>query len=100
MVCNGKPTCKWFYEEESENHKVATETLFHTMSTDAKENGDVMTADAPNAFTQTDTPNGDDKIAMNIAGVPVQMSVEDSPQVYENCVAHKNDKKALHVEVK
>ena len=79
MACNGKPTCKWLHEEESASPTVVTDSLFCTMSTDAKENRDVMTADASNAFVQTDTPNGDDKITMKITRVPVQMSVEDSP---------------------
>ena len=93
MVHNRKPTQEWLHKDESASPTVATDSLFHTMSMDAKENRDVMTADVPNAFTQTDMPDGDDEITMKITGVSVQMSVEDSPQAHGDHVAHKNEKK-------
>ena len=88
-------------KEESASPTVATDSLFHTMIFDAKERRDIMTADAPNAFTQTeiDQQDGEDKTVMKIAGVLVDILVEDSPDIYAEHVACENNEKTLCIEV-
>ena len=52
LVCNGKPTEEWLDKEASSSPTVGFDSSFLTMMIDAREDGDVMTADTPNAFMQ------------------------------------------------
>ena len=60
-----------------------------------------MTADAPNAFTQTklDGSKGQEKTTMKIAGVLIDPSVAECPLKCESHAAHENGKKVSCVEV-
>ena len=66
-----------------------------------QEKCDVMTANAPNTFTQTkfDQQEGQDKIIVKIAGVLVDMLVEDNLDTHSACVVHENNGEILCVEV-
>jgi hypothetical protein len=62
---------------------------------DAKENRDVMIADVPNAFVQTEMDNKTDKhkVAMKIRGQLVDMLIEIDHDKYEPFVRkHGNEK--------
>jgi len=55
---------------------------------EAKQNRDVMTADIPNAFVQTEVDNKKfgERIIVKIRGPLVDMLVEIAPEVYANYV--------------
>ena len=85
---------EWPNEEESVSPTACADSLFHTVSIDSKENRDVVTGDAPKAFMQTELQNwGKEKVIMKIAGVPVDMSLEDSPDACSDHVVCENNKK-------
>eukprot|EP00980_Cylindrotheca_fusiformis_P005077 scaffold1076_cov81-Cylindrotheca_fusiformis.AAC.1 len=69
------------------------EGVFLTATIDAAHEGcDVMTADVPNAFIQTQMPErkeGKDRVIMKITGVLVDLLVELDPQTYKNFVLGK-----------
>ena len=55
---NGKPQRQWSDKEEKSSPTVSIASVFLTSMIEAKENRDVATVDVPNAFIQTDQPNG------------------------------------------
>ena len=63
MVYNGKPTREWLSKEDSASPTASLEAIFTLAAIDAHEGRDVMTADIPNAFIQTEMPDtpGKDK---------------------------------------
>ena len=73
MACNRKPTRDWLTKEEVSSPTVGLDSSMFTLVIDAKEQQDVVTADAPNAFVQTklDQSEGQEKTTMKIAGVLV-----------------------------
>ena len=60
-----------------------------------------MSADVPNALMQTplDTEDGGERIVMKIAGVLVDVLLNDDPDSHGGFVVCENSKKVLHVEV-
>jgi hypothetical protein len=82
LVYNGKPTGEWLSREDSASSAASLESIFLTAILDAKEDRDVMTADVPNAFIQTDMPEGKERVIMKITGVLVDMLVQMAPETY------------------
>ena len=71
MVYNGKPTREWLSKEDLASPTVSLELIFLTAVIDAKEGCDILTADIPNAFIQTEMPppgEGEDRVVMKITG--------------------------------
>ena len=102
MVYNGKPTREWMSREDAASPTVSLESIMITATIDAKEGRDVMTADVPNAFIQTQMPEpkeGEERIFMKITGVLVDLLVQMSPKVYGPFVVFENGKKVLYVQV-
>ena len=64
---------------------------------DAKQGREVMTADVPNAFVQTEIDQSGEKIIMKIRGVLVDMLVEMEPEVYRDFVVMHGKHKVLYV---
>jgi hypothetical protein len=56
MVYNGKPTREWLSREDAASPTVSLESILLTAVVDAHEGRDVMSADVPNAFVQTQMP--------------------------------------------
>jgi hypothetical protein len=74
-----------------------TESVLLTAAIDAAEERDVMTADIPNAFVQTDVPKYDgDRIILKIRGPLVDMLLEIDPQLYRPFVRFENKRKILY----
>jgi hypothetical protein len=75
-----------------------TESIITTGVIDAKQQHDVMTADNPNAFAQTDA---DQKIGqsviMKICGKLTNMLVELSPETYAKHVFYEGNSKIVCV---
>ena len=73
-----------------------------TLTIDAHENRDVMSADVPNAFIQTEMPEikqGEERVMMKITGVLVDMLVQLDPQLYGPHIVYEKDRKVLYVQV-
>ena len=101
MVYNGKPTREWLSKEDSASPTASLEAIFTLAAIDAHEGRDVMTADIPNAFIQTEMPDtpGKDKVIMKITGVLVDMLVQLDPITYEEHVVFEKNRKVLYVQV-
>ena len=61
MVYNDKPTREWLSKEEAASSLVTLESLILMMTIDAKERWDIMTANVPSTFIQTELPSGPEK---------------------------------------
>ena len=71
---------------------IKTESAFITLTTDAKEERDVATADFPNFFVQTPAP--ENEIAhMKLTGKSCEMVCMTAPEVHSPCVTLENGKK-------
>jgi hypothetical protein len=68
---------------------------------DSKQGRDVMMADIPNAFVQTDMTNKNDKekTIMKLRGTLVDMLVEIDSMIYQDYVLYKGKNKILYVEM-
>ena len=69
MVYNGKPTRQWISRDDAASPTVSLNSIMVLAAIDAKENHDVMTADVPNAFVQTQMPqtkDGEERVIMKI----------------------------------
>ena len=72
------------------------------MTIDAHENRDVMSADVPNAFIQTEIPEiktGEERVMMKITGVLVVLLIQLDPQLYGSHVVYEKERKVLYVQV-
>jgi hypothetical protein len=64
---NGSTQREYINKEDAASPTAATESILLTATIDAKENCDIMSADIPNAFVQTDMENnGSEKVVMKI----------------------------------
>jgi Reverse transcriptase (RNA-dependent DNA polymerase) len=99
---NGSTQREYTDREEAASPTALTESNLITAVIDAKQGRDVMTADIPNAFVQTEIEekkNGE-KIIMKIRGTLVDMLVDIAPHEYTNFVRHEGNHKVLYVEMK
>ena len=101
-VFDGRATREWLAKEDSASPTATLEGIMLTISIDAYEGRDVMTADVPNAFIQTDMPEvkpGDERVIMKITGVLVDMLVQVDPQLYGSHVVYERGRKVIYVQV-
>jgi hypothetical protein len=96
---NGSTQRNWMEKEETASPTATTEAILLTAVIDAEEGRDVATVDIPNAFVQTDIPDGDEKIIMKIKGALVDMLVEIDPELYRDHVVYEEGSKVLYVQV-
>ena len=80
-------------KEEATSPTAATESIIITASIKAKQRRDVITLDTPNAFVQTDMPQGGQKVLMKIRGLLVDILISLCLGVYEDYVVHEQGKK-------
>ena len=68
---------------------------------EAHQGRDIMTADIPNAFVQTDIPKEmmGERIIMKIRGSLVDMLTKISPNEYEDFIQYEGQQKTLYVEM-
>jgi hypothetical protein len=100
MVANGKPTREWHTREEATSPTASLEGIFLTAAVDAKEKRDVLSADVPNAFIQTDIPDGEERIVMKVDGPILKLLVEQDPNLYGPYVVFEKGKRVLYLQVK
>ena len=102
MVFDGRKTQEWITKEDSPSPTATLEGILLTLTIDAHENRDVMSADVPNAFIQTEMPEikqGEERVMMKITGVLVDMLIQLDPQLYGPHVVYEKDRKVLYVQV-
>ena len=100
MVFDGRKTCEWITKEDSASPTATLEGILLTLTIDAHENRDVMSADVPNAFIQTEMPEikqGEERVMMKITGVLVDMLIQLDPQLYGPHVVYEKERKVLYV---
>ena len=95
---NGSTQRQYITKDEATNPTVSHEATIIKGVIEAKQRCDIMTADIPNAFVQTDIDQSDEKIIMNIGGELVDILVEVSPEIYSNYVVQKNVRVSSNVE--
>ena len=81
MVFDGRRTREWITNEDSASPTATLEGIMLTLTIDAHENRDVMSADVPNAFIQTAMPEvkeGEERVMMKITVGKVQEKYEKS----------------------
>jgi hypothetical protein len=91
---NGSTQRKYINKEDSAS-PIATESILMTAAIEAEEGRDIISADIPNAFVQTDTEvNSTEKMMMKIRGPLVDMLTKLDPELY---VIEANNNKVLYV---
>ena len=101
-VFDGRATREWLSKEDSASPTATLEGIMLTLTIDAYEGRDVMTADVPNAFIQTEMPEvkpGDERVIMKITGVLVDMLVQVDSQLYGPHVVFEKGHKVVYVQV-
>ena len=96
---NGSTQREYTERDEAASPTAMTESILITATIDAKQRRDVMTADIPNAFVQTDIEEKEkgERIVMKIRGQLVDMLVELSPETYADYVVSEGNNKVLYV---
>ena len=94
---NGSTQRTYVTKEEAASPTAATESVILTASIEAKQQRDVITLDTPNAFVQTDMPQGGHKVVMKIRGLLVDILISLCPGVYEDYVVHEQGQKVIYV---
>lgn len=96
---NGSTQREYMDREEATSPTVMTESIIITGVIEAKQRRDVMTADIPNAFVQTDIEKKEigQRIIMKIRGPLVDMLIELSPETYAAYVVYEGKNKVLYV---
>jgi hypothetical protein len=94
---NGSTQREYIEREDAASPTASTDSIIITSVIDAKQERDVMTADVPNAFVQTEINPSDEKVIMKIRGVLVDMLVEMSPEIYQDYVVVHGKDKILYV---
>ena len=103
MVFDGRKTREWITKEDSASPTATLEGLLLMLTIDAHENRDMMSADVPNAFIQTEMQEikqGEERVMMKIRGVLVDMLIQLDPQLYGPHVVYEMERKVLYVQVR
>jgi len=66
---------------------------------EAKQQHDIMTAEIPNAFVQSDIDQSGGKIIMKVRGDLVDILVDVSPEIYSNYVVQEKGQSVLYVQI-
>jgi hypothetical protein len=100
---NGSTQRAYMERDDAASPTAMTESILITATIDAKQKRDVMTADIPNAFVQTDIDEKNqvkgEHIIMKIRGPLVDMLLEIAPEVYEGYSTYEGKTKVLYVKM-
>jgi len=94
---NGSIQRTYIDKDDASSPTASTDAILLTGVIDAYEGRDVMTADIPNAFVQTEVDPDDGVILMKIRGDMVDYLVEIDPLRYADYVTIENNKKILYM---
>jgi hypothetical protein len=79
---------EYINKEDVSSPTASTESILLTATIDAKESCDIITADIPNTFIQTDMEqNGNEKVIMKIRGSLIDILVSLNPTLYQGYVS-------------
>lgn len=98
LVARGDQSHDFLTKEDTASPTVSQDGLEATCTIDAYEGRDMMSMDVPNAFIQTHTPKGENRIIMKITGVMVKYLIDIAPE-YRDFVVIENGKRVVYVEV-
>ena len=98
FVARGDQSQDFLTKEDTASPTVSQDGLEATCTIDAYEGRDNMSMDVPNAFIQTHTPKGENRIIMKITGVMVKYLIDIAPE-YREFVVLENGKRVVYVEV-
>ena len=98
---NGSTQREYIDRDEAASPTAMTDSILLTSTIEAKQGRDIMTADIPNAFVQTeiDQKDNEERIMLKIRGILVDMLVEISPETYQDYVINENGSKVLYLTV-
>ena len=98
---NGSTQREYTDRDEAASPTAMAESILITATIDAKQRRDVMTADIPNAFVQTDVgpAKKGERIIMKIRGQLVDILIEIAPEIYEQYVVYEGKAKVLYVQM-
>ena len=97
---NGSTQRSYISKEDAASPTALNESILITATIEATEERDIMSADIPNAFVQTDIDRtGREKIIMKIRGALVDMLLKMDHELYEPYVVYERGDKILYVEV-
>jgi hypothetical protein len=101
FCANGSTQREYIDRDEAASPTASTDSILITGVIDAKQQRDVMTADIPNAFVQTDI-NAKEKgqrVIMKIRGPLVDLLLEISSEIYSSFVVNEGKSKVLYVQM-
>jgi hypothetical protein len=101
FCANGSTQREYIDRDEAASPTASTDSILITGVIDAKQQRDVMTADIPNAFVQTDIQAKEkgQRVIMKIRGPLVDLLLEISSEVYSNYVIYESKSKVLYVQM-
>ena len=73
-------------KDQTSPPKISNEALLLTLTIDDKEVRDVATCDITGVFIQTDTPEGAEKVHINLDGAMVDLLAKIKPQLYQKYI--------------
>ena len=100
-VYKGNETRDWLSREDTASPTASLESIMSTCVIDAYEGRDVLTADIPNAFIQTDMPepeDGEARVIMKITGLLVDYLVEIDP-TYSQYIVFDRGKRVIYLRI-
>ena len=99
-VCaNGSTQREYISKEDATSPTVSTEAVMVTGVIESKQGRDILMANIPNAFVQTNIKNekGQDRITMKIKGPLIHILVEIIPETYTNYITEENVQRLLYI---
>jgi len=96
---NSSTQRQYITKDEATSLTVSHEATIITGVIEAKQQHDIMTADIPNAFVQTDINQSDEKIIMKIRGELVDILVDVSQEIYSNYVVQEKGQCVFYVQM-
>ena len=99
---NGSIQRDYISKEEAMSPTAATESVLITATIDARQKRDVMIADVPNAFVQTEIPIDikQERIIMKIKGILTKVLIDLSPNTYQDFIVIERNEPTLYVIMK
>ncbi len=91
---NGNPQREHIAKEEVAAPTVALESVFITLTIDAKESKKVVTVDMPGAFLHADNK---DYVIMKMVGTLAELMVKTNPKLYQQYVILKKGRSVLYL---
>jgi hypothetical protein len=100
---NGSTQRKYMDRDEAASPMASTESILITATIDAKQNRDIMTADIPNAFVQTDVDKKNyvkgERLILKARGPIVDMLLDIATEVYTDFVTYERGSKIIYLQM-